>query len=1161
MADVFISYSRLDKDFVGKLREALTTKEQEVWIDWESIPPSQAWWSEIQKGIARANNFVVVLSPNSMASPICHMEIEYARILGKRIIPVFHKPFGREDAIKAIAIRLANPDQDSVRTIWGTRQPHNLYDENAHHINPINYFFFQPDDDFDECLTALLEIIRTDFRHKEHHTTLELRALEWDRRNRNPSFLLLDDELAEVEKWLSDSTGKKPEPTDLQRDYIISSVKRTRELRNIRRARLISIFAASVAVLVAFGASLVSINTTQQLAIVPPTLTHVAEVVTTGEARATELEAQRLAALSEQQLLNLGGDTETSTLLAIRSLNLSDNLQSRIALQDALRQPRYSLAVLRGHRGTVLGAITLSSLNILSWSDDNTLRIWTDEGFLLATLEGHTATVNGAIELSNGHIVSYSDDHTLRVWTTDGQHISTLTGHTDRVTGAIELQDGGILSWSSGAFFGTSDDHNLLLWDTNGTLQAVFEGHQSDIGGASILRDGQIISWSRDMTLRLWSRSGTQISVLQGHTDTVVGAMELLDGTILSWSLDATLRIWDRVGNLIRTLQGHTDAIYGVLRLSDGRVLSWSNDHTLRVWNMLDGQAQILAGHTGWVVGALELEGTRILSWSNDDTLRIWDTISQQSFVLSGHGAPVTGAQILSDGRILSWSSDHRLRLWSSTGQPLATLAGHSDVIAGVLMIDSTRLLSWTGSRISGSTDHTLRIWSTSPVEQLVLEGHSDSISGAIELRDGRILSWSRDNTLRLWPSNGNSIVVLQGHDSWVDGAIELHDGRILSWASDNTLHLWDAFGNPLGILVGHTNHISGARELDNGQILSWTGDLATLGNPSTREVKLWDRDGSYIGEISNSIVDMRNRPTNYYFTQESSNSLRIWSIDGQLIQTAEAIPGVPTRVVRLQTEALLIFYGDNRVSRWDVRTRQLNSFEGGVFSLTELSDGRYLTSTGYSTLMLWTPNGELLATLEQDNTIYGVRELSRGRIVTWGTPSTLLYLWDNSGHLINTMDTEVERSRVVETDDERIVSSSKNGTFMVWDMDGNLQQILTGHHGLIGTTLPLSGGTFLTWTNSGGSILYDFSPRLWRDNGILISLFNGHTGEISGALELRNSRIITWSQDNTLRIWYADRDNAITFACSLVYRDFTFAERVLFQIDDTPTCPALDTP
>src|SRR5579863_6066562 len=99
MTDVFVSYSRLDKEFVAHLREALISQQQDVWIDWESIPPSQAWWDEIQKGIAHANNFVVVLSPHSMASPICQMEIEYARQLKKRIIPVLHADYDREECI------------------------------------------------------------------------------------------------------------------------------------------------------------------------------------------------------------------------------------------------------------------------------------------------------------------------------------------------------------------------------------------------------------------------------------------------------------------------------------------------------------------------------------------------------------------------------------------------------------------------------------------------------------------------------------------------------------------------------------------------------------------------------------------------------------------------------------------------------------------------------------------------------------------------------------------------------------------------------------------------------------------------------------------------------------------------------------------------------
>src|SRR6476620_11063456 len=145
MSDAFISYSRLDKEFVGKLREALADKGQDVWIDWESIPASQLWWQEIRKGIAKANNFVLVLSPNSMSSPICQMEIEYARQLKKRIIPVYHAVYDRDTCITDINTRLAKKEESTTREIWLDRRTDALYDANDGELKHINYFFFKSD--------------------------------------------------------------------------------------------------------------------------------------------------------------------------------------------------------------------------------------------------------------------------------------------------------------------------------------------------------------------------------------------------------------------------------------------------------------------------------------------------------------------------------------------------------------------------------------------------------------------------------------------------------------------------------------------------------------------------------------------------------------------------------------------------------------------------------------------------------------------------------------------------------------------------------------------------------------------------------------------------------------------------------------------------------
>ena len=39
MADVFISYSRVDQSFVKVLNQALNQSQYDAWVDWEDIPP------------------------------------------------------------------------------------------------------------------------------------------------------------------------------------------------------------------------------------------------------------------------------------------------------------------------------------------------------------------------------------------------------------------------------------------------------------------------------------------------------------------------------------------------------------------------------------------------------------------------------------------------------------------------------------------------------------------------------------------------------------------------------------------------------------------------------------------------------------------------------------------------------------------------------------------------------------------------------------------------------------------------------------------------------------------------------------------------------------------------------------------------------------------
>src|SRR5690349_10711121 len=105
MSDVFISYSRLDQAFVRQLFDALTANRKGIWVDWEDIPPTADWWVEICKGIEEADNFFFITSPNSLRSPICHLELNHAIQENKRIVPVVIAPPDEKMAFGELAAR------------------------------------------------------------------------------------------------------------------------------------------------------------------------------------------------------------------------------------------------------------------------------------------------------------------------------------------------------------------------------------------------------------------------------------------------------------------------------------------------------------------------------------------------------------------------------------------------------------------------------------------------------------------------------------------------------------------------------------------------------------------------------------------------------------------------------------------------------------------------------------------------------------------------------------------------------------------------------------------------------------------------------------------------------------------------------------------------
>lgn len=85
---VFISYSRQDSAFVGKLADTLRGAGVQTWTDVENIAAGANWQKEIEKGLLNASVLIYVASKHSVSSQWMDAELQAFLRGQKRIIPI-----------------------------------------------------------------------------------------------------------------------------------------------------------------------------------------------------------------------------------------------------------------------------------------------------------------------------------------------------------------------------------------------------------------------------------------------------------------------------------------------------------------------------------------------------------------------------------------------------------------------------------------------------------------------------------------------------------------------------------------------------------------------------------------------------------------------------------------------------------------------------------------------------------------------------------------------------------------------------------------------------------------------------------------------------------------------------------------------------------------
>jgi len=91
MAHIFISYARKDAQAANRLVGTLVKAGYDAWIDRE-IPGGELWRKRIVQEIEQAKAFLILLSPNSVASDDVRKELDIAENRKKLILPLVIAP-------------------------------------------------------------------------------------------------------------------------------------------------------------------------------------------------------------------------------------------------------------------------------------------------------------------------------------------------------------------------------------------------------------------------------------------------------------------------------------------------------------------------------------------------------------------------------------------------------------------------------------------------------------------------------------------------------------------------------------------------------------------------------------------------------------------------------------------------------------------------------------------------------------------------------------------------------------------------------------------------------------------------------------------------------------------------------------------------------------
>ena len=665
MAKLFVSYSRKDSSAARKLIEAFKSIQQEVWVDWESIPPAVDWLEQIFRGIEEADAFIFMISPDSAASEVCKVEISRAALNNKRIIPI---------VLRDVDPKITHDD-----------------------IRKLNWTFMRKTDHFEEGLAKVKTAIELDLDWLEEHRRLLVRSLEWHRR-KDPSLFLRGRDLRNARQMIATATSKDPPPTDLQKTFIQHSLRSERN-------RLTAWIATGIAVLIMAVLSYFALINAQEA-------TKNAERADRNRVRAEKNAAQAL--LSEKEAREAQREAESARRVA-------EEERERALTQEQIASAQRSAARAQIYQGRTGGLYTSMLLAIDSWKkapSDEAEEILRKNISLLplpVVQDSQNGSIN-ALELNpNGEtFLTASADGTACVWNlADGTNLFCSPNSTAGNESLLPVTDA--IFVLGGKSIVTADEAGIVrvLNAQNGELEREFQKgaavHDVDIGP-----DGKTLSISRENGLI--TVVDIQNTKSNGYNLTLTGKLTVADFSpngqwMAAGSEAGTVTVWNLSTRRIYSSGRHKGEVLTIRFSPNSRfVISGGADNYAVGFDTQKGEEVFRMLHSDWVKDiAFPATGSWFATASDDARVRSWDLNTGKEKMTLFQDGPISKVKISADGKwIAATGEDNTVRVWSVyTGVEAFEIPLDTYGVALGFSNDNQRLISADG-------DGVISIWDVS---------------------------------------------------------------------------------------------------------------------------------------------------------------------------------------------------------------------------------------------------------------------------------------------------------------------------------------------------------------------------------------------------------------------------------------------------------------